>query len=335
MYSFKNDYSEGAHPKILEAMIKDNLVQQEGYGLDDITQSAINKIQSHLTTAVDIHLISGGTQTNLIAISAMLKPFEACVAVESGHIAVHETGAIERTGHKVITVPSKDGKITTTAISDVLSCHTNEHSVKPKLVYISNPTEVGTVYSHEELKQLKLFCETHDLYLYLDGARLGAALVVESAHLTLDNLAASTDAFFIGGTKHGAFLGEALVIVRDELKKDMRYHIKQRGALLAKGRLLGLQFDTLFTDDLYLKLSKHAVDMAQYLKRALAKKGYPCLYDSPTNQIFPILPHQQIKVLEKHFDFYPWQVFKDKTAIRLVTSFATTREAIDSLIDKI
>lgn len=334
MYSFRNDYSEGAHPKILQALIDNNTVQQDGYGLDEFTQSAIKNIKEHITGDVDIHLISGGTQTNLIAISSMLRPHEACISAESGHIAVHETGAIESTGHKVITVPSDDGKLTIDMVEGVLNTHNNEHLVKPKLVYISNPTEVGTVYSKDELTQLKAYCDKNNLYLYLDGARLGAALAVKEAELTLDHIAQTTDAFFIGATKNAALLGEALVICNDILKPDMRYILKQKGGLLAKGRLLGIQFDTLFKDELYFELSEHAVNMAQLLIEGIKSKGHDILFDSPTNQVFPIFSNDTIDKLEKYFGFYVWQpVDANNSAVRLVTSWATTEDAVNKFLD--
>lgn len=336
MYSLKNDYSEGAHPRILQALLEANSSQQEGYGLDEYSLSAINKIKSHIHEEVDIHLISGGTQTNLIAISSMLRPHEACISAESGHIAVHETGAIESTGHKVITVPSDDGKLNTDMIEGVLMHHTNEHLVKPRLVYISNPTEVGTVYDKDELTKLKAYCEQKDLLLYLDGARLGAALAVKEAKLSLDHIAKSTDAFFIGATKNAALLGEALIICNDHLKTDIRYHIKQKGGLLAKGRILGLQFDVLFSDDLYFELSEHAVDTAQKLIQGIQSKGYDTLFESPTNQVFPIFDHDTIKKLEAHFGFYIWHPVDDNhSAVRLVTSWATQEDVVHQFLELI
>lgn len=255
MYSFKNDYSEGAHPRILNALIKSNMAQEEGYGYDRHTQSAVSKIKNLIHNQnIDVHLISGGTQTNLTAISAFLKPHEACVSANTGHIAVNETGAIEYTGHKVITIDSNDGKIVPEKIQEVLNSPLNEHVVKPKLVYISNPTELGTIYTKEELKALNEFCKSNNLILYADGARLGCAICAQKSDLNLSDMCNFTDAFFIGGTKNGALLGEALVIKNENLKEDFRYHIKQKGALLAKGRLLGIQFEELFSDNLFLSL---------------------------------------------------------------------------------
>lgn len=330
MYSFKNDYSEGAHPRILNSLVESNMNQEEGYGNDIHTQNAISKIKELIGDGnIDIHLISGGTQTNLIAIGAFLRPYEACISADTGHIAVHETGAIECTGHKVITVKSDDGKITIPKIQEVLDFHANEHLVKPKLVYISNPTELGTIYSKDELKALSEFCKSNGLILYADGARLGSALCVKGADLSLSVMCNFTDAFFIGGTKNGALLGEALVIRNEELKRDFRYHIKQKGGLLAKGRLLGIQFEELFKDNLFFELASHANEMANLLSKGLKEANCEFLIDSPTNQIFPILGNEVIEKLEKKFGFYIWtKLDNNRSAIRLVTSWATSKEAV-------
>lgn len=337
MYSFKNDYSEGAHPKILDALIKSNMVQEEGYGYDSHTQNAVSKIKNIIDNQdIDIHLISGGTQTNLTAIGAFLKPYEACISANTGHIAVNETGAIEYTGHKVITLDSSDGKITPSKIQEVLNSYSNEHVVKPKLVYISNPTELGTIYTKEELKTLSTFCKSNNLILYADGARLGSALCVKEANLNLSDMCNFTDAFFIGGTKNGALIGEVLVIKNKSLKEDFRYHIKQKGALLAKGRLLGIQFEELFSNNLYLQLANHANKMASLLREGLEQANCKFLIDSPTNQIFPILENEIIKKLEKKFKFYTWKkVDNDNSAIRLVTSWATKKEAVLEFITEL
>lgn len=332
MYSFKNDYSEGAHPKVLERLIESNLEQSSGYGLDPYTKGSIDKIKDAIGNHdVDIHLISGGTQTNLIAISSFLRPHEACIAAETGHIAVHETGAIEQTGHKVITVASDDGKLSTDKIENVLLAHHDEHLVKPKLVYISNATEVGTVYTKQELEILYRYCQEKDLYLYIDGARLGAAVATDLVNLK--SICDYSDAFFIGGTKNGALLGEALVIKREVLKSDFRYLIKQKGGLLAKGRVLGIQFETLFTDDLLLELGRYANRLASKMQSAFIDKGYDVLTVSQTNQIFPVIDTQTLEKLQEHFEFYVWQSLDDKKqAIRLVTSWATDESQVDRLI---
>ncbi len=337
MYSFKNDYSEGAHPQILNALVESNMEQEEGYGNDSHTENAIFQIKKLIGNEnIDVHLISGGTQTNLTAISAFLRPHEACICANTGHIAVHETGAIEYTGHKVITVDSEDGKIIPEKVQQVLNFHADEHLVKPKLVYISNPTELGTVYSKEELKILSEFCKSNNLILYVDGARLGSALCIKEANLTLSDMCNFTDAFFIGGTKNGALIGEALVIKNENLKEDFRFLQKQKGALLAKGRLLGIQFEELFKDNLYFELARHANEMAKLLREGLKEANFKFLVDSPTNQTFPILENKLIESLENKFSFEIWKSIDDNSsAIRLVTSWATKKEAVLEFIEEV
>lgn len=334
MYSFKNDYSEGAHPKILRAFLRHNTAQEEGYGSDRHTQNALSMLRNLVgDPKADVHLLSGGTQTNLIAISSLLRPHEACIAPTSGHIAVHEAGAIEATGHKVLTVNSSDGKITPHLIEPVLTAHHFEHMVKPRLVYISNPTELGTIYSKSELRELYDFCQRKSLLLYADGARLGAALVCEKADVTMKDMYRYTDAFFIGGTKVGALLGEALIIKNLHLRTDIRYLIKQRGGLLAKGRVLGLQFEELFKDNLYFDLANHANEKAQFMAAELGRNGCSFWIDSPTNQIFPIMGNTIIEALINQFHFYVWaQTDENHSAIRLLTSWATPQEAVQSFV---
>lgn len=334
MYSFKNDYCEGAHPSILNALIKNNMTQEEGYGLDRYSQNAISIIKKRMcASGADVHLISGGTQTNLIAISAFLRPHEACVAASTGHITTHEAGAIESTGHKLLAVDTIDGKLTPDLIEPVLVEHHFEHMVKPKLVYISNPTELGTIYTKTELQRLHDYCRTKNLLLYADGARLGAALVAKNADVTLKDMYTLTDAFFIGGTKIGALLGEALVLRNADLKEEYRYLIKQRGALLAKGRVLGIQFEALFKDNLYFELARHANNTAQYMANELEKSGCRFWIDSPTNQIFPVMENRIIEALLGQFDFYTWTKVDDtRSAIRLITSWATPIEAAQGFI---
>ncbi len=334
MYSFKNDYSEGAHPRILNALVKTNLEQTDGYGEDRYTKKAIELLKQKIGRSdIDIHLLSGGTQTNLTALAAFLRPHEAIIAPSSGHILVHETGAIEATGHKIISIEVGDGKINATHIQVALDAHTDEHMVKPKLIYISNPTEIGSIYTKIELEQLSRFCKIKNLYLYVDGARLGSALCSEANDLQLSDLSKLVDAFYIGGTKNGALLGEALVICRDSLRADFRFYMKQKGALLAKGRLLGIQFQELFRDDLYFDLARHANRMANLLKTAISNNGCKFLIPSATNQIFPILPNAIIERLQENYSFYVWEKMDaDNSAIRLVTSWATTEEAILAFI---
>jgi threonine aldolase len=335
MYSFKNDYSEGAHPRILNALLETNLEQDEGYGEDRYSRKAIELIKEKIgTDDVDIHFISGGTQTNLIAISAFLKPHEAAISVSSGHILGHETGAIEATGHKIISVEGKNGKLSPSDLLGVLEGHPDEHMVKPKLVYISNSTEIGSIYSKHELQELQDFCQRNHLILYMDGARLGSALCSEENDLQLSDLPKLVDAFYIGGTKNGALIGEALVICRDSLKEDFRYHIKQKGALLAKGRLLGIQFFELFRDNLFFELANHANKMASRIREELEKENIKFLNHSPSNQIFPILPNTVISELQNKYAFHVWEkVDSDSSVIRLVTSWATKEEEVNSLIE--
>jgi len=343
MYSFKNDYSEGAHPRILAALGQTNLRQAEGYGKDEYCLAAAELIKRHLAPQTgEVYFFSGGTQTNLTAMGAFLRPHEAAIAAVSGHILVHETGAIEATGHKVIAVESQGGKLTAQDVRMVVAGHPDEHMVKPRLVYVSNPTEIGTIYSMAELTAIRDACLELGLYLYLDGARLGSALCAAGNDLRLPDLAALCDAFYIGGTKSGALLGEALVICNDGLQQDFRYHMKQRGALLAKGRVLGIQFLELFRDDLYLELARHANDMADILRLAVCQAGYGFLTETVSNQLFPVLPQTMIEELRREFDFYVWAaVDESHSAIRLVTSWATPEaevrrlaEAINRLRDK-
>jgi threonine aldolase len=334
MYSFMNDYSEGAHPKILEALSKASREQSEAYGKDIHSLHATELIRRELGRRdVDVHFLMGGTQTNLTAISSFLRPHEAAVCAVTGHIHVHETGAIEATGHKVVTVPSKDGKLTPELVQLVLNEHSDEHMVKPKLVYISDSTEIGTIYSKSELVNLNTFCKVNSLYLYLDGARLGSALTASGNDLTMQDLAGLTDAFYIGGTKNGALLGEALVICNPALKEDFRFLLKQRGAMLAKGMVLGVQFEELFQNRLYFELAAHANDMAARIRKTIADAGFDFLASSPTNQLFPILPDDLIEKLREKYDFSLWKKLKDSTsAVRLVTSWATPEHVVEAFV---
>lgn len=336
MYSLKDDYSEGAHPRILEALQKTNFQQVNGYGEDVFCEQAKEQMKKVIgSDSVDIHFFVGGTQTNLTAISAFLRPHEAVIAVESGHVCVHETGAIEATGHKIIACAGKDGKLTVTDIENTVTIHANEHMVKPKLVYLSNSTEVGTLYTKAELETIHKTCNKHNLILYVDGARLASALTSSANDLTLKDLAQLTDGFYIGATKNGALLGEALVICNDALKSDFRYHMKQKGGLLAKGRLLGIQFLELFKDNLYFELGQHANDMAELLRKGIKDAGYTFLTDAPTNQLFPILPEAVVSALEKKFSFYRWSDTENGIAIRLITSWATTEDHVQSFLDEL
>lgn len=337
MYSFKDDYSEGAHQKILQALVKTNFEQEDGYGMDSHSLRAIKLIKESVDDeSVDVHFISGGTQTNLLAISCCLKPHEACVSAKTGHIATHETGAIEATGHKIITIDNLEGKLSEEAIKPILNQYSFEYSVKPRVVYISNPTELGTIYTKDELKSLYEFCKRNDLLLYLDGARLSSALTVKEANLTLKDINKYTDAFFFGGTKNGALLGEALIFSNEAFKTDFRYMLKQRGAMLAKGRIIGIQFETLLESGLYLELANHARKLAQKMQKELKKIGIEFLIEAPTNQIFPLFSNEIINELKKDFDFHIWSILDSGNSyIRLVFSWATEEKVVDEFIDKV
>jgi threonine aldolase len=333
-YSFQNDYSEGAHPQILNALSSTNTSQQSGYGEDEFCLAAIDLIRQKINhQQADVHFVSGGTQANLVVLSSFLRPFESVIAVESGHICVHETGAIESTGHKIHTIKGHNGKVTIPEIQALVKEHHFEHMVKPRAVYISQSTEIGTIYSADELRTLSTICKKLNLILYVDGARLGSALTSKSSDMTLSELAALVDVFYIGGTKNGALLGEAIVINNPLLKDNFRFMMKQKGALLSKGRLLGIQFLELFRDNLYYDLASHANQMAERLARGIANLGYTFQTDSSTNQIFPILPKHLIDKLMQTYSFYVWdEVNASHSAIRLVTSWATPPQAVDDFL---
>lgn len=334
MIYFKSDYTLGACPEVFRAMADINMVHTPGYGEDKFCDEATGIIKKEIGRSdAAVHLLVGGTQVNLTAISAFLRPHEAAIAAYTGHINVHETGAIESTGHKVIAVPSADGLVSPAEIEKVIKSHTDEHMVKPRLVYISQSTELGTVYTKKQLTELREICDRYNLYMYMDGARLGCGLMAKSCDLTLEDIAQLTDAFYIGGTKNGAMFGEALVILNDALKSDFRYHIKQKGGMLAKGRFLGVQFAALFKDNLYFRLAENANRTAQKLSEGLKTAGIPLFIDSPTNQIFPVLDNNMIKGLEKEFAFEMWEpIDGTKAAVRFVTSWATSDEEVDALI---
>lgn len=337
-YAFKNDYSEGCHPNILEALIKTNLDQQNGYGYDDHSEEARELIKKKLNDQnADIYFVSGGTQANLLVISSILRPHESVISAETGHIFTNEAGAIEATGHKVHGVITDDGKLKPEHIQSILDAHTNKpHQLKQKLVYISNSTEIGTIYQKQELKELYEFCQSNDLYLFMDGARIGQALTSEVNDLTLEDVTNFTDVFYLGGTKNGALLGEAIVITNDKLKEDFGFHIKQKGAMLAKGRLLGIQFLELMKDDLYFDLAKISNVQAMKIKSAFQMKGFQFLSETFTNQIFPILSNSQIEKLSENFDFYVWKKMdEENSAIRLITSWATSDEVVEDFIKEI
>lgn len=335
MYSFKNDYSEGAHPNILQALQENNLSQEAGYGEDEYSLAAKAEIKRHLNnTQAEIYFVTGGTQANLLVISSLLRPHEAVISAKSGHINTHEAGAIEALGHRILSVPTNDGKLTLQDIDNVLHEYAlRPHVVKPKLVYISNTTEVGTQYSKVEIQKLSHFCRSKNLFLYIDGARLGQALTSSVNDLNLQDISLLTDAFYIGGTKNGALLGEAIVFNHPNLNPEFDYILKQKGALLAKGRLLGIQFLELFKNNLYFENALHANQMAMNIKKAIEDLGFPLLHENFSNQLFPILPNSLIQKLLKKYEFYEWQrIDKNHTAIRLITSWATKEEVIQEFI---
>ncbi len=337
-YSFLDDYSEGCHPKILEALSRTNMVQQSAYGADKYSDQARDLIRQHLGSPdTPVFLVAGGTLGNIIIVSSALRSHEAVISATSGHIVIRETGAIEATGHKIITVPSTDGKLTPEGIESAVANNAHyPHMAKPRLVYISNATEAGTVYTKTELSAISRLCKENQLLLMMDGARLGTALSASINDLTLNDLVHLTDIFWIGGTKAGALIGEAIVIPNQQLAEDFSFHIKQRGALLAKGRLLGVQFAELFSDNLFFELSSVANVMAQKLSSGITENGYSLATRTESNQIFPVLPNLVIKKLQGSFDFYVWEkTDNDHSVVRLVTSWATDEKQVDAFISMI
>ena len=337
-YSFKNDYSEGAHPRILDALIKYNLTQQNGYGLDEYSLNAAKFIRDKCAAPnASVHFVSGGTQANLTVISAFLRPHESVVSAHTGHIFTNESGAIEATGHKIHGVETADGKLRPQDVQNILDAHQNfPHQLKQRLVYISNSTEIGTIYSKKELQQLFDFCQNKNLILFMDGARLGHALTAETNDLTFDEIAKFTDAFYLGGTKNGALIGEAIVINNPALQDEFGFHLKQKGALLAKGRLLGIQFEELMRDNLYFELADHANRQAMKIKEAFEEIGCDFLAETFTNQIFPVLNAKQIDQLSEKYDFYIWKkIDSERSAIRLITSWSTTDETVAGFINEL
>ncbi|MDD7593252.1 MAG: aminotransferase class I/II-fold pyridoxal phosphate-dependent enzyme [Peptoniphilaceae bacterium] len=335
---FDTDYIEGCHPRILERLAETNFEQEPGYGRDAYCARAAECIRAALgRPAVAVHFVPGGTQANVTVISHALRPYEGVLSPTTGHINGHETGATEARGHKVLPLPSVEAKITAEQVAAYLSHYRAmpdpEHEIAPKMVYLSQPTEQGTLYSKAELSAFREICDRYGLYLFVDGARLGYALATDANDVSLSDLADLCDAFTIGGTKVGAMFGEAIVIENPEINRDFRYAIKQNEGMLAKGRYLGLQFEALFTDDLYFENGRHGIEMASYLRDALTAMGYPFLSQSPTNQIFPILPRHEVEALEQLHAFERWEdVDADLVAVRFVTSWATRKEDLDVLI---
>ena len=337
MIYFHNDYSEGCHEKVLEALTRTNLEQTPGYGTDDYCKEAAALIAKACGNEnLKVHFLVGGTQANLTVIAAALRPYQAAVCAVSGHINVHETGAVEATGHKVLGLPSADGKITAQQVRDLVAAHrTNdsfEHENQPKMVYISNPTELGTLYSLTELEALSAACRDNGLYLFLDGARLGYGLMSEGNDVTLKDLARLCDVFYIGGTKVGALFGEAVVFSNPVLAEDFRYMIKRQGGMLAKGRLLGVQFKALFEDNLYFDIAGHAIRMANQIRATFDEMGVSYLVPGVTNQIFPILSDDFLAELGKNFMFTEMErVDENHRCVRFCTSWASTQENVDAL----
>ncbi|OON94338.1 MAG: threonine aldolase [Candidatus Epulonipiscioides saccharophilum] len=332
---FRNDYSEGAHPSILAKINSTNTLQSKGYGEDQYCESAKKLILDHIGVhTASVHFFVGGTQTNLTALSAFLRPHHGIVSPDTGHINLHETGAIEATGHAIIPVPNKNGKIYADQVRSILKNHMPVHMTKPKLIYISNSTEYGTIYSKKELYELRDVAKENDLFLYLDGARLGVALTCENNDLEITDICDCVDAFYFGGTKNGALFGEALVILNTSLQNDFKYFIKQRGALLAKGRLLGLQFQALFENNLFYDLASHANQAAKKLSSGIKDLGFNLLTETETNQIFVIVSNKQHEALlnKPEFDFEFWEPHPDGAVIRFVTSWATPDENISKLL---
>jgi threonine aldolase len=335
MYSFKNDYAEGAHPSILNALMTTNSEQQNGYGEDRFSFEAKSVIRELIgVPSASIYFLAGGTLANLLVISYLLRPHEAVISAVSGHIQANETGAIEQTGHRIITVPGVQGKVTSREIHEVMEKHTlRPHVVKPRMVYISNATEWGTIYTRTELIDLYAVCQAFGLFLFMDGARLGHALASRDNELSWNDIAEYTDVFYIGGTKNGALLGEAIVFKDPDLSNDFDYQLKQRGALLAKGRLLGIQFLTLIGEDLYLDLARHANQQAERIAKAFTQLGIKFHVPPQTNQLFPVVPNRWIERLSNQFAFYVWSaVDKHYSVVRMITSWATTDEAVESFI---
>ena len=330
MVSFENDYNVGAHENLLKALIDTNMEPLSGYGLDKYSDSAKEKIKKAIgLDSISVEFLVGGTQTNAVVISTMLKDYEGVIAADTGHISVHEAGAIEYTGYKVITLKSTDGKIDASVLKkylvDFFADENYSHMVIPGLVYISFPTEYGTIYTKKELESIYNICNEYGLVLYIDGARLGYGLMSRECDMTFTDIAKFSHVFYIGGTKVGALMGEAVVFTKNNEPKNFITSIKKRGALLAKGRLLGIQFDTLFTDNLYFDISKNAIEKAKKLKEILKSAGLKFYIDSPTNQQFVIMPNEKIQTLQKKVAFRFWEKYDDThTVVRFVTSFATT-----------
>ena len=334
---FDSDYIAGAHPKVLAGLVETNLENLSGYGTDAYCMAAAEKIKAACECPdAEVYFLTGGTQTNQVVISTMLEEYEGVVAAKTGHVSIHEAGAIEYTGHKVLELASEDGKIDAAALRNYLQTfyadRNHEHMVYPGMVYISYPTEYGTLYSKRELTEIAEICRQYEMPLFLDGARLGYGLASREAELRLPEIAELCDVFYIGGTKVGALCGEAVVFTKRNTPKHFVTQVKQHGALLAKGRLLGVQFDVLFTDGLYLEISRHAIEMAERLKQIFREKGYAFFLESPTNQQFLILENAKMEELSKHVGFSFWEKYDEThTVVRFATSWSTREEDVERL----
>lgn len=339
MLYFTNDYSEGCHPEVLDAITKTNLDPQTGYGFDAYTLSAFEKIKKAINKEdAEVYFLTGGTQTNMMVIDTVLKPYEGVISAVTGHVAGHEAGAIEASGHKVLTIKQKDGKIAASDVKDWIDTFYNDanhsHMVHPGMVYISHPTEYGTLYSKKELEELHEVCKEYNIPLYLDGARLAYALAAKTNDVSLEDLARLVDIFYIGGTKCGALCGEALVFTHNNMPSHFLTLVKQHGALLAKGRLNGVQFDALFTNDLYQRLGKNAIDTADVIRNALKEKGYQIFIENPTNQVFVVMDNEQLKTIGEKVVYSFWEKYDDThTVIRFATSWATRMEDVNKLLE--
>ena len=340
MIYFLSDYSQGAHPAVMEALMRTNMEHSDGYGVDEHCENAARMIKKMIGREdVQVHMMVGGTPCNITTIAAALRPYESVIALRTGHIYSHETGAIEATGHRVIAMDGVNGKLTPKLIDKALEEYQDEHTALPKMVYISQPTECGSLYSKAELTAIHEKCREKNLYLYVDGARLGAALTCERNDLSLPELARLCDVFYIGGTKNGALFGEALVICKPEIDDHFRYMIKRQGGLLARGRLIGVQFEALLEggeDSLFFKTAAHANQMAKLIREELGALGIRFYSDSPTNQVFPILPRKVVEELKKDFAFHEWAPEKDgMVPVRFVTAWGTEEEDVRRLAERI
>lgn len=337
MIYFHNDYNQGCHPAVMEKLVQLQNQQMNGYGMDTCCQAAAEKIRVACNAeSAAVHFLVGGTQTNLTVIAASLRPHQGVISADSGHVNVHETGSIEATGHKVILVPEKEGKVRPELVEKIVLNQSlamdAEHIVQPKMVYISNPTEYGTLYSLAELEALSELCKKYRLHLFVDGARMGYGLTARENDITLADYARLCDAFYIGGTKCGSMFGEAVVITNPVIAEDFRYLMKQRGGMLAKGWLLGAQFDALFTDDLYMTIAARANTFADQIRETLDSLGYPLYMPGCTNQIFVTLPDALLEKVSQNFTYAVWEKQgDDHTTVRFCTSWATTQQQVDAL----